>query len=259
MYDRDHFQRIADCVRFHDAALDILNDTVLQQIVNTWENCLGSLVSWYLNTSPDSLDNNEGISLKELMKFASFDDAKRYVVDQEVDQFLKRKDTIEQLNYIKDKLAADLSSHFEVKKELAEIVLRRHAVVHANGRASAEYIRRAKKLDSTFTENLEAGDSVQPDPEYIRKSWSTIYAGGVILMHLILKAHARSRKSDDDEIRADGFLTDSAFTCIKEMQYGAAELILKYACKHHLKSEQSRLISKVNYAQGASCGPISKS
>jgi len=36
---------------------------------------------------------------------------------------------------------------------------------------------------------------------------------------------------------------------LKERQYDAAEVILGYAAKHHLKSESTRLIAKVNYAQ----------
>lgn len=249
VYDIDHFQKITDCIRFHDAALDILNDTVLQQIVNTWESCLGSLVAWYISSSGESIIQDESITYQEVMKFGTFDEVKRYVVDQQVDEFLKRKDSIEQLNYFREKMHADLSSHFDRKKDLAEIVLRRHAVVHASGRASSEYYRRAKKLDAKFVEGLKVGDSIRPTSAYIKTSWSVIYAAGVVLMHLIVKADARSRKSDEDEKRADGFLTQSAFTCIKERQYDAAEMILRYACNHHLKSEQSSLISKVNYAQ----------
>ena len=249
IFEHEHLKRITDCLKYHDAALDILNDTVLQQIVNAWENCQGALVSWHFNTSQDSIRQDESLTFREIMKFDEFDDVKRYVIDQQVDQFLKRKDTIEQLKYLKDTMGADLSSHFEKKKELAEIVLRRHVVVHANGFVSAEYIRGAEKLDSKFVTGLKIGDSIRPSGAYIRTSWSIIYAGGVILMHLISKMSARQQKSEVDEKRADALLTDASFTCIKEEQYDAAAMILSYACKHHLKSEQSKLIATVNYAQ----------
>jgi uncharacterized protein (DUF2267 family) len=127
VYDYKHLEALDEFRKCNSAALRILNESALQQIVNAYENVICNLLIWYFHNNPDAAPKDKEISYRELLSFASFEDAKRHIIDKEIENFLKRKGTDEQLKYIKDELKADISSHFKQLSEFKEIMLRRHA------------------------------------------------------------------------------------------------------------------------------------
>lgn len=249
VFEIEHLRVLQEFSQYYNAALRILNETALQQIINAYEKLLGELLTWYLYTNPDAAPKEQNISYKDLLSFTSLEEAKRYVVDQEIENFLKRKDTDEQLKYLKNELKADLSSHFHKLNDFKEIMLRRHAVVHAGGIASAEYMRRAKKISKINLSDINEGEKLPLSARYIINAWNTLYALGVILLHLVARESARSKKSKQEEEQSDKFLTNAAFNCIKNKQYTSAELILSYANRLTLASDTSNLMVIVNLAQ----------
>lgn len=184
-----------------------------------------------------------------MLSFSSLEDAKRHVIAKEIENFLKRKGTDEQLKYIKDELKADIASHFKHLSEFKEIILRRHAIVHAGGLASAEYIRRAKRIKGIDISNIDEGEHMPLHAKYVINAWNVICSMGVILLHLVAKECARSKRSKTEEDQADRFLINSAFNCIQNNQLDAAESILKYAHKLKLTKDPSDLMVTINLAQ----------
>lgn len=249
IYEYNNIEKIREYQRHNDAALTILNETAIQQLVNAWEKLLGDLLSWYLQKNPDAAARDKTISFSEILQYHSFDEVRNKVIDKEVEDFLKRKDTTEQLNYMRDELKADLSTHFPLFPHLKEIVLRRHAIVHAGGVATGEYLRKARKIKGLNVEECPEGSPLKINAKYVTDSWNCIYAAGVILMHIVAKNVARINKSTESEARADEFLLRSAFSNIENMQYDSAKLILEYANKNRLSEDTSNLIAKVNLAQ----------
>jgi len=198
---------------------------------------------------PTEIPEAPEISYRELLSFSSLDDAKRHVIDKEIENFLKRKGTDEQLKYIKDELKADISNHFKQLNEFKELMLRRHAIVHAGGIASAEYMRRAKRIKGIDISEIEEGKRIPLPTQYIINAWNVTYSMGVILLHLVAKECARSKRSKSDEDHADKFLINAAFNSIKNNQLDTAESILKYAIKLKLAKDPSDLMVIINLAQ----------
>jgi hypothetical protein len=249
VFEFEHVRKLNECLTQHTKALRLLNETVLQQMVNAWERVLGDLLAWKLNADPDALPKNRTISLSEVMSFSDFEEVHRHVVEGEVADFLKSKTTLEQIKYFKDEFGADLKSHFPAVDELCEIVLRRHAVVHARGIASSEYCRRVSKLKKLRSAPPEKGKPLVLDAGYIRRAWSVIFSAGVILTHLVARTHARDKHCKKDEKTADSFLVNAAFNGIKSKQYEAAIFVLEYAHALRLASTSSDLMVLVNLAQ----------
>ena len=228
IFDATHANKLAECLTQHNKALRLLHETVLQQMVNAWEQALGDLVAWKLRADPDSIPKDKKLSYSNLLTFSDFDDVRRHLVEEEVADFLKNKATLEQIKYFKDEFNADFRSHFSATDELCEIVLRRHAVVHGGGMASSEYCRRVSKLKNLPIKNIEQGRLLPLETKYIKRAWSIIYSAGVIITHLVAKSHSRSKKSKPDEEASDSFLNNAAFNAIKAKQYEAATIILQY-------------------------------
>jgi len=223
IFDLEHAKKLGQCLTQHNKALRLLNETVLQQMVNAWERALGDLVAWKLRADPDAIPKERTLSYAQLLSFADFDEVRRHVVEEEVTEFLKSKTALEQIQYFKREFGADFQSQFPAVGELCEIVLRRHAVVHAGGIASSEYCRRVAKFKNLPEKPAEQGSRLSLDAKYIKRAWSVIYSAGVVLTHLVARSHARSKKCKKDEEESDSFLINAGFNAIKSKQYEAAK------------------------------------
>lgn len=257
IFELIHVNKLQDCLTRHNRALRLLNETVLQQMVNAWERVLGELVGWKLNADSDIISNdkskdkskNRSISYSQLLSFSSFDEVRRHIISSEVIDFLKDKTSLEQIKYFKDELKVDFGSHFHYIGDLCEIVLRRHAIVHAGGRATSEYCRRLKQLKDYSGKIPKEGTDLLPESDYIKRAWSVVYAAGVVMTHLVAMNHARQKKNKDDEDIANSILINASFNSIKSEQYDAAAIILEYAHKLHLSDSSSDLMVAINLAQ----------
>ncbi|MFA5146952.1 MAG: hypothetical protein WC515_06250 [Candidatus Omnitrophota bacterium] len=249
IFEISHLKKLSDYFRHNDKALHLLHETVLQQMVNAWEKVLASLLEWKFKSSPDIIPKERTITYSDILSFNDFDDVQKHLIENEIDEFLKRNTTSDQIKYFKENLNVDLRSNFSFVDDLCEVVLRRHAIVHAGGIASGEYLNRVKKLRNlTFKVPAEGNDLSKSD-SYVIRAWCILYAAGVILLHLLAVDHARGKKSKEDEEYADEFLNNAAYNNIKNKQYFSAELILEYANNRHLASSISALMGLINLAQ----------
>ena len=249
IFEIAHLRRLRDYFQHNDKALRLLHETVLQQMVNAWEKVLASLLEWKFKSSPDIIPKERKISYSDILNFNDFIDVQKHLIENEIDEFLKRNTTSEQIKYFKDNLSVDLKSSFSLVDDLCEIVLRRHAIVHAGGIASGEYLNRVKKLHNLTFKAPGAGDDLSKSDSYVKRAWCILYAAGVILLHLLAVDRARAKKSKEDEEYADEFLNNAAYNNIRNRQYFSAELILEYVSKRHLASSASSLMARVNLAQ----------
>lgn len=249
VFEVDHAKRFTGFHTEHNKALRLLHETVLQQMVNAWERTLGDLVAWKLRADPDSIPSERTLTYSQLLSFGDLDEAQRHLIEGEVSEFLRSKTTLEQIRYFKKEFKADFQSLFPAVSELCELVLRRHAVVHAGGLASSEYCRRVAKIKNLPGEPVEQGALLPLDAKYIVRAWSVIYSAGVILTHLVACSDARGKKDKKNEEASDMFLNSAAVSAIKSKQHEAAKLILDYACDRRLANTGNDLMVLVNYAQ----------
>lgn len=249
IFEETHIQKIIEYHECNEAALRILNETAIQQIVNNWESLISELLEWRLLADPESIPKDRNISYKEILLFKDIDEVKHSVINQEIEAFLKSKSAEEQIKHFNKEFGIDLASHFPSLNELMELILRRHTIVHAGGIASSEYIRRVKNIKGIDFADITEGKPFPINAKYVKHAWSLTYAAGIVLLHMVVQKHARDIKSEELEDKADKLLINGSFEAIKYSQYESAEMILRYAYKLHLSSESSKLIILINLAQ----------
>ena len=86
IYDPSHFVKIMEFKQHNQAALSILHDTAIQQLINAWEKLLADILSWYYQNNHDKITKDKSISYNKILQFSNLDEAKQEVIDQEVKQ-----------------------------------------------------------------------------------------------------------------------------------------------------------------------------
>ena len=249
VYEHQHLKVLMEHQRLHDAATRILYESALQQIVNAYERLIGDLIRWHLTYEPGEAPKDQSITYRELLQFGTMEEAQRKVIQSFLSEFLRTKTATQQLDYFREHFGCDLKANFPKMAEFEELVLRRHTIVHAGGVITPEYLRRVRSLGKLPFQPGQEGAIVELDKTYIESAWSTVYALGSILLHLIAKQCARDRKIKDEENQADNFVIMYPFKVIQEKVYDAAETILRYAMPLHLAKSTNNLIVTINLAQ----------
>lgn len=249
IYKHEYIEKVIEFQNQHDASLRILNETGIQQIVNAYEKLIGDIIEWQLYNKPDKALDSEHISYRSLLNFNSLEEAKKYVIDDVITEFLKNKSAKEQLKYFKDEFGISIKSLFPKTNLFEELVLRRHCIVHTGGIATSEYIQRAKGINGVSTEGIEVGQKIPLKSEYVANAWRIVYALGIILFHQVGQNYARSTKNKEKEKSIDFYLIESAYNAIENKAYKAAQYILEYANKIKLSGDSAKYYVILNLAQ----------
>lgn len=243
IYDHSHLAKIIEFKQHNQAALSILHESSIQQLVNAWEKLIADILNWYYQHNQDKITDTHSLSYNQILQFSNLDEAKQSVIDSEVKNFLK-KTTNEQLKFLNSTFNINFQSIFKDTDLLNEIILTRHLIVHYGGIATTEYINKLKKLNNGSIEHPNPGDKVVLEPSYIISSWGKIYVAGTMLIHLIAK-----KSLPDFHKSYDNFINNSAYQNIQKKQLGSAIKLLEYATDTHISDTKLLWIIKLNLAQ----------
>ena len=248
VYERKHSSKILELIKYTNAANNILNDTAVQQIHNCFEEMLARLLDCYFMNKPEAVPAAMTIPYQEVLSFNDLGDAKRFVVNKTIEDFLKRKTLDDQFAFIKQEFKVDIPSLFPELPSFKEFVLRRNVIVHAGGRATGEYIRKLPK-GLPNRPHVKVGERLDTDFEYVQNVWRLTWTLGVILVHQVLRNYCRFEKLVNYEDNADGFMNQAAYLCIKASHLDAAEALLQYASPLSYRKDTQKLTIAVNLAQ----------
>ena len=249
IYEHHHFKAVADRAKYHDAALRLLYETTVQQLVNSYERLIGDIARAHIFENTRVAAKDQTLTYEQILEFASLDEIKRAVVEAQVTDLIRNQDTLQQLKWLSDQLGRDVDvrSQYPNVNAFRGLELRRHAIVHAGGMATSEYLRRLKALGEH--ESASEGTQLELSSTYIEDAWDNVYALGMVTVHLASVARARRLKDAEQEANADARLNEAAFWAIGQQRYRAAEAILEYANRRTLAKTTCALMVRVNLAQ----------
>lgn len=247
LFEHRHARAIRERSKYHDAALRILHETAVQQLVNAYEQLLADLLRRHIATNTAEAAKDQTITYQQLLDFQSLSEAKRHVIETQVTDFVRSNDTAQQFKYFRDHLKIDVGASYPELRHYRELVLRRHAIVHAGGIATPDYIRKLKSVGGF--ELPAEGTQLELSPGYVVSAWDVVYALGVVTFHLLAKATARRDHDAEAEDDADQWLNTCAFWAISQKRYAAAEKILSYANATRLVKNSCELMVLINLAQ----------
>ena len=244
--DDDDIDIYNDYIRAAIAAPRILAETTVQQAVNAWEQLLGRLLGIKYSLDPQSIASNISVTMADILRSDDFKGIKELFENKAVKEFL-RSNTDNQLNVLKNELGVNFADVFDSKvlRELKEIVLRRHIIVHCDSLVTDDYCKEIAKLGLS---KLQKGKALLTDVGYATRAWDAIFAAGIIIAHMSCLKHARALKSKELERFANWRIVTSSFDALKHMRNDAARLILEYANKIKIQTEWEMLAIKINLA-----------
>ncbi|MGX9367249.1 hypothetical protein ACTVJH_14625 [Desulfoplanes sp. PS50] len=243
IYDNSHLQKIIQFKQHNQAALSILHESSIQQLVNAWEKLIADIVCWYYENNPEKISDKHHLSYNKILQFSNLEEVKKSVIDAEIKNYLSLT-TNEQIKFLNDTFGINFQSTYKETDLLNELILTRHLFVHCGGIATAEYVNKLAKLKSTILQKCEVGKKVTLNPSYIISSWGKIYVAGTELIHLIAKKIA----PEHHELY-NNFINNSAFQNIQKNQLDSAIKILEYAVSTYIEATKTLWIIKLNLAQ----------
>ena len=247
IYEPYHAEAVANRIKYHDAALRLLHETSVQQLVNSYERLIGDIARSYIVENTSAAASDQSLTYRQILEFGSLDEVKRAVVEAQVTTLIRNSNSSEQLKWLSERLNVDVRSQFPGINAFSGLELRRHAIVHAGGIATSEYLRRLRAFGGS--ESAPEGTPLALTSTYIEGAWDVVYALGVVTVHLASVARARRLHDAEQEESADGRLNQAAFWAIEQRRYEAAERILEYAHKRRLSKATQQLMTIVNLAQ----------
>ena len=158
--------------------LEILTRSSFITLNNYFESLFSDLLTFYFKNYPGLLiDKKISISLSNLSKYCSIEEANDDLIIREIENLLLELNFEELKRYFRDTLKISLEEKIINWERINEIRERRHIIVHNNSIINKKYIKRSNNLD-----NFNEGDNVNINDEYFNKSLEEIKLAGSILI-----------------------------------------------------------------------------
>ena len=181
IYEAHHVKAVEDRVKYHGAALRLLYETTVQQLVNSYERLIGDIARSHILENTEAAAKEQSLTYEQILDFASLDEVKRAVVEAQVTDLIRNRSTLEQLQWLQTQLKIDVRAQGKGVDAFRGLELRRHAIVHAGGIATSEYLRRLKVLGEH--ESAPEGKPLELSSTYIENAWDVVYALGIVTVH----------------------------------------------------------------------------
>ena len=228
-----------------DLSISILPNSLFVSLISQFDAFLGKLIRLIFITKPEILNSSEkNISFSKLSELKSFDEAKEYMIEKEIESVLRESHS-EHFLWIENKLKITLRKDLDIWKTFIEITERRNLLVHNNGIVTSQYLVVCRSNNVSFEKEPQLGDALNVDEEYFSKAFKCLYELSVKLTQVIW------RKLSPNEIeKSDESLNDICFELIRNEQYELAIILLEFATKILKKhyNEESKNVLIVNLA-----------
>ena len=131
-----------------------------------------------------------------------------------------RKSHVEHFDILEKKFATDLRKGLTSWSRFVEITERRNLFVHCDGVVSSQYIKVCSENGVDVT-NIQVGDKLDVDPEYVREAFHVITEIAVKLTHVLWRKVLPAERE-----KADTAIINLSFEMLQEEEYELAANIL---------------------------------
>nr|WP_321269661.1 hypothetical protein [uncultured Tolumonas sp.] len=215
----------------------------LVSLVSEFDSFLGAFIRSIYYKKPELLnESSRQITIADLLKFATIEDAKEQVLEKEIETLL-RKSHSEQFSTLESKFKVKLTE-FPSWSEYIEITERRNLFVHANGIASTQYISVCSNSKCKIGDT-KVGDKLTVSSEYLTRAYQVILETAVKLTHVLWR-----KLFPEEREQADNSLINLGFKLISDNKNELAANILDFAFKipkHH--NDTAKRMILINLAQ----------
>lgn len=154
--------------------LPLFYKSLLTTHVAALEVLLGHLVHAFYQAHPGALGSSRQIALGELHTFTSVEELLLAAIDDEVDAF-QRRPYEDREQWFKEHYKISLAKSSRDEAALSEVFLRRHVIVHNDGRVSRQYRAAVGKSAPVL------GTTLPVDEGYIRRAFDDLLVFGSVV------------------------------------------------------------------------------
>jgi hypothetical protein len=167
-------------------AADVMARSALGALVAEYESFIARLLGIVSQLQPNAFLNNEDtISVGDLTRYASIEEAKNAMLAKKIDDLLHRESHVKVIGWIGEKFKVNLTSDQKLVSEFIEICQRRHLLTHAGGFVNQRYLDICSQSGCKMTELPKLGERVAIDPKYLRRATARVFQIGYFTLNLI--------------------------------------------------------------------------
>lgn len=220
----------------------ILPEVLLVGLISTYDSFLSYLLRVALTKKPEiAFSSDRQITLKDLLKYSSIEEAKQYVFEKEVENIIRNSHQ-EQLNQIKSKFSIETTKDLSILPQFVEICERRNLLVHTGGIVSQQYLNVCEQYNC-LEKDIHVGTKLKVGRQYYKKSVEIVYEIAMKICYILW----RKLESDSKDI-ADSELNAKCYDLIREKNYRLAENLLVFGHKVPGISDLNKKMMVVNLA-----------
>jgi len=228
---RLHFRHIRKATRLSrksdrsQVAFDLLPRTILVSFVSEYDAFLGKLMSELIRFRPEVLNAKEkNISFADLIELGSIEAAREELISREVESVL-RKSHSDQFSWFEKTFAIPLRQGLDSWSDFIELTERRNLFVHCDGVVSEQYLKVCSRHGLNLKDEVNVGDVLSCDRNYLKKSYETLYEISVKLIQVLWrKIHPESLEM------AEQNLMEVTYELLVEEKYSLAIKLLDFSC-----------------------------
>ncbi len=205
------------------AALDIIPNSLFVSLISQFDSFLGKMIREIFKVKPEILNSSEkSLSFAQLIKLNSFEEAKEYIIEKEVETILRNSHT-DHFNWLEQKLNIPLRKDLPIWSDFLEITERRNLFVHSDGYISNQYLSICRQ-NSVKLNGEKIGQRLNVSAEYFEKAYKCLYEISVKLTQVIWR-----KLLPIDIESADASLNDICVELLRQKHFDLADIFLDFA------------------------------
>jgi len=239
-----HFSQIMDSFQREMISIETLSQGFIISLVSQYDAFLGDLLKWIYSKKPEILNSSDKqISYPQLIQFKTFDEAKEYLIEKEVENFLRESHSA-QIKILEKLLNIPLTKGLDIWPDFIELTERRNLYVHTNGIVSRQYLSICKS-NNVKLEGVEIGKQLASTPDYFENAYHILFEMAFKLSQVI-----RRKLLPEQISEADDNAINTSFNLLLKEEYDLVIKLLSFACNDLKKhsEEKARITMVVNYA-----------
>lgn len=236
-------------VQRHEAAIAALKgvehlpEIAVIGLISVYDAYLSNLLRAVFNSHEELVFNSDReIKFSDLVKLGSIEEAKKQIIDTDVENVLRRSHH-EQFEWMEKNFKMPLRKDLEVWPEFVELCERRNLLTHTGGVVSRQYLKNCENHGHKGAGKLD--EKLETKAEYFRKAVMIVSEIGLKLGHVLWRKFVPADREEADEE-----LNQQALDLIVQRQYHLAERLLQLGTETFTKhpSDLVRRMMIVNRA-----------
>jgi hypothetical protein len=226
-------------------SFNIVPRSFVVSLISQYDAFLGRLLRAIFLIKPETLNaSDKNITLSQLLEFDSLSSAKEFVLEKEIESFLRNSHS-DQFAWLEKKFSIQLRKGLEIWQDFIEITERRNLFVHTDGIISSQYLNVCCNHGVTLDKKIEIGVQLGVNRKYFRSACECIFEIGVKLAHVLWRKLTPEQREEADEA-----LNAICYELLVDQRYLLAIKLLDFASidiKKH-SNERARRVIIVNRA-----------